>query len=58
MIRLILDTSRQVTEDEYKRTYRTFDLDNPKLEHLLTKCGYEVCGSEVVEEKENLGTKA
>lgn len=54
MIRLILDRTVQMSEDEFKRGYRTIDIENEELESLLTgNRSFSVCGSEVIETEDN-----
>ena len=50
MIRLILDRTVQMSEDEFKRAYRTFDIENEELEKLMTDDyrQFSICGAETL----------
>ena len=49
MIRLILDRTVRMSEDEFKRGYRTFEIENNELEKLMSEYpNYSICGAEVI----------
>ena len=51
MIRIILDRTVQMSEDEFKRGYKTLDIENKELEELLKGTrAFSICGGELIEE--------
>ena len=50
MIRLIVSSTEQVTEDQWKMFYQTFEVENKELETFLKEGhGVSVVGSEIIE---------